>query len=430
MIDDFSPTRKARPVKLDSSGLTETTTDPPAEQNSSQEPAFKTPEEVAVASMMGEPPTNPLDDDSTQPTSPKRKRFSPAFLLDKFKGLSKPKKGLIIVVILLVLAGIGGGIYALHKPAAKQPVAVTIPIKKAPAPVKPITSPLTGVVVTKAQSLLPVTAVMVENTSEARPQSGLKDAGIVYEAIAEAGITRFMALYQEAEPANIGPVRSARPYYLRWVLPFQAGYAHVGGSPNALADIKTLGIRDLDQFFNSSAYHRISSRDAPHNVYTSIANLQALEQSKGYTSSTFTSFPRKVAAPQKTPSVTSVDFAISNSYYNVHYDYDASANAYKRSEGGAPQMDADSNTQLEPNVVVALVMPYSLMADGYHSMYGTIGTGKMYVFQDGGVTTGTWAKATDSSQFVFTNDAGKPLALNPGQTWISVLGDATDVTYK
>jgi hypothetical protein len=284
--------------------------------------------------------------------------------------------------------------------------------------------------VTSDQQKLPVTGVMVEKSPDARPQSGLKDAGVVFEAIAEGGITRFLALYQEEMPGNIGPIRSSRPYYLQWALGFDAAYAHVGGSPDALADIKSWGVRDLDQFSNSGSYHRISTRYAPHNVYTSRADLLSLQNSKGYSKSTFTGFVRKKEAPAQTPTTSSVDLAISGYYYNVHYDYDATANAYKRTEGGVPHMDADSNTQLEPKVVVALVLPYALLPDGYHSDYQTIGTGKMYIFQDGVLTTGTWQKTDMKTNFTFTDDAGKPLALNPGQTWITAVGSATNVTYK
>jgi hypothetical protein len=70
------------------------------------------------------------------------------------------------------------------------------------------------------------------------------------------------------------------------------------------------------------------------------------------------------------------------------------------------------------------------MKDGYHSQYSTIGSGKMYVFQDGALTTGTWSKADNTSQFVFTDDAGKTLALDPGQTWLTALGASSKVSYK
>lgn len=163
-----------------------------------------------------------------------------------------------------------------------------------------VASPLTGIQVTPALAKRPVTDVMIENSIDARPQSGLESAGVVFEAVAEGGITRFSALFQEAEPQLIGPVRSVRPYYMDWVAPFQASVAHVGGSPDGLKKVRG-GMRDLDEFFNPGSYWRSTSRAAPHNVYTSFAKLDALNKSKGYKTSTFTSWPRKQDAPLATP---------------------------------------------------------------------------------------------------------------------------------
>jgi hypothetical protein len=306
-----------------------------------------------------------------------------------------------------------------------------------PAKPKTVASRLTGLQVTPEQSQLPVTGVMIENSIDARPQSGLDQAGVVYEAIAEGGVTRFLALFEDNQPDYIGPIRSARPYYIRWLLPFDASYAHVGGSPDALSDIQSLGVKDLNQFYNGGYYQRISSRDAPHNVYTSVGQLISLEKTKGYSTSNFTGFPRKTEAPSKTPNATSIDFTISGPTYSAHYDYNAATNSYNRSEAGAAHMVVDkagAQTLLSPKVVIALVMPQSngaLDASGaYYTVYDTIGSGQLYIFQDGIVTTGTWNKADDKSQFNFTDSAGKPIALNPGQTWLSVVGLAGDVNYK
>ena len=101
---------------------------------------------------------------------------------------------------------------------------------------------------------------MVENSLAARPQSGLSQAGVVFEALAEGGVTRFMALYQDTTPTNVGPIRSARPYFIEWAMGFDAAYAHVGGSPVALSDIKAWNVQDLNQFYYGGYYHRISSR--------------------------------------------------------------------------------------------------------------------------------------------------------------------------
>jgi len=180
---------------------------------------------------------------------------------------------------------------------------------------------------------------------------------VVFEAIAEGGITRFLALFQDTAPGSIGPIRSARPYYVQWEMGFDAGYAHVGGSPEALADIKAWGVHDLDQFANGGSYQRIGSRAAPHNVYTSISALNQLEASKGLATSTYNGFVRKKKeTPAKTPNASHLDFNISGALYNVHYDYDAAHNRYLRSEGGAPHVDANNNQQITPKVVIAMVI--------------------------------------------------------------------------
>jgi hypothetical protein len=269
---------------------------------------------------------------------------------------------------------------------------------------------------------------MIENSLDARPQAGLKDAGIVFEAIAEGGITRFLALYQEGQPDYIGPVRSARPYYLDWLLPFDASYAHVGGSPEALSLVRSLGIKDIDQFANGGSYDRVSSRAAPHNVYTSMSKIDALNSAKGYTTSTFTSFPRKSDQPLSTPMASSINLDISGPLFNVHYDYDTASNTYKRSEGGSSHTDEKSGDQLAPKVVIALVMDYGYASDGQHSEYTTTGSGSMYVFQDGFVTQGTWKKSDSKSQFSFTDSGGAILKLNAGQTWFTVV-DGTDKVH-
>jgi hypothetical protein len=342
-----------------------------------------------------------------------------------------PKKLLIIVGIVIAVIIISGLVYwfFIKKDSAQQTATKTTTSKKVVVKAKPI-SPLTGVELSDAAlSTRPVTGLMIENSPDARPQSGINDAGIVFEAVAEGGITRFLVLYQESQPQYIGPVRSARPYYIDFALPFEASYGHVGGSPDALNDIKTLGVRDLDQFFNSQAYWRITERYAPHNVYTSFEKLNALNQAKGYNTSKFTGFERKKDVPQ-TPTASSIDFTISGPLYSPHYQYEASTNSYKRSQGGVAHVDQKSNAQLSPKVVIALVMDKGLQSDGSHTTYKDTGTGKMYVFQDGVASEGAWAKTDRKSQFVFTDKNGLPMKLNAGQTWVSIVGSSGDVMYK
>lgn len=375
--------------------------------------------------------TKPFEaaEDKQPQTQPKQRKL-PKLLTAGKRRLTK-KQWLIIGVVAALLAG-GGTALALllrgdQKPPPPPPVAQQKPAEP-PKTTEP--SRLTGVEVPIEMNKRPVTGVMIENSPDARPQAGLKDAGIVVEAIAEGGITRFMALFQEAQPDHIGPIRSVRPYYLDFALAFDAGVAHVGGSADALAEIRILGVKDLDQFANSGSFMRVKNRYAPHNVYTSMALMDALNQKKGYTSSTFTSLPRKKETPASPPTAAGIDFNISSTLYNVHYDYHAPSNTYKRAMGGKTHVDERTGEQLSPKVVIALIAPRGLAADRFHSTYNLVGSGKVFIFQDGTVTEGTWQRGDRRQQFVFADAAGKPIALNPGQTWISLVSEATRVAYK
>lgn len=346
---------------------------------------------------------------------------------------SRTKKQKIIIaaagVIALVLLCVGGFLLLKPKPAPKPAPAVQKK-EEVKEPPKPTTeaSRLTGVQVPSEYNLLPVTGVMIENSPDARPQSGLSAAGVVFEAIAEGGITRFLTLFQEDQPDYVGPVRSVRPYYLQWLQGFDAAIAHVGGSPEALAKIRNEGIKDLDQSFSGGSYQRIASRYAPHNVYTSLGSLIALGKSKGYTSSSFTGFARKAEKPVVPATAKTIDIAISGPLYNSHYDYDAASNSYLRSQAGKPHIDERSGKQISSKVVITLVMSQGVHPDGLHTNYGTIGNGMAYVFQDGTVTQGTWSKASDKEQLRFGDANGAPIGINAGKTWIVVVGAAASVT--
>jgi hypothetical protein len=351
----------------------------------------------------------------------------------KWYELSRQEKMVAGGGALLVVAGIIAAVYFLFiqsTPVTSAPVITKV------EPPKPTTiaAPLTGLQIDPSLATRPVTGIMIENSPDARPQSGLQDAGVVFEAIAEGGITRFVTLFQDTQPSYIGPVRSLRPYYLDFALPFDASIAHVGGSPDALAQVRSGGPIDLDQFFNADTYWRQSTRDAPHNVYTSFAKLDGLNQLKGHLTSKFTSWQRKKDQPSKTPAAKSIDLSISSFYFNVHYDWDAASNSYLRSEGGKPHLStssADNSTgqQLHPKVVIVPIMTYSVLDSSGHSGYGVDGSGSVYIFQDGGVTQGTWSKAGRSSQFQFKDTAGNDIKLNAGQTWVTVLSDPSQVTY-
>ena len=387
--------------------------------------SFKTPEQIAATEQRAKPPIETIAlEDAPKKTKKSRKLTKKQLIIG----------GVILAVIVLALGGWFTYKHYHHKHVSKPAAAKAIIVKPVSTTVP---STLSGLPVAPSVNQLPVTGIMIENEIDSRPQSGLDQASVVFEALAEGGITRFLALFQDTQPSYIGPIRSARPYYISWCMGFDCDYAHVGGSPDALADITAWGVKDLNEFYNGNAYQRISSREAPHNVYSSIASLNTLEDSKGYTTSDYQGFPRKVADPLKVPTAASINLNIGSSDYNVSYAYNATDNDYTRSEGGQLMTDVDASgnsVQIAPKVVIAIVVPFSQGAldasDAYYSNYAVIGSGAAYVFQDGGVTVGTWQKTSNSSQITFTNSQSQPIQLDPGQTWITALTASNQVTYN
>jgi hypothetical protein len=336
-------------------------------------------------------------------------------------------KKLTITLAIIVAVLIGGGtataLYVIFHPKSQPaPAKVTQKPAEKPAPAPKYYSPLTGEEVANQDATTDaVTGVMIENSPDARPQSGIKNSGVVFEAIAEGGITRFLVLYQQEKPQLIGPVRSVRLYDLNWLKPFDASIAHVGGSAEALTEVRNGSYRDLDQFFNSASYWRTTDRYAPHNVYTSFDKLDALNTSKGYTTSSFTGFDRKDSTAAKTPTATSINVTISSALYNSSYAYNATTNTYDRSQAGAPHLDREDG-QISPRVVVVMkVNEQTVLQDGYREVITTVGSGQAYIFQDGTEQDVTWHKDANEAQLYFTDASGARVALARGQTWIAAV---------
>ncbi len=319
-----------------------------------------------------------------------------------------------------------------QKPVEIKKAAVIEVKKEAPKPVIKYYSPLTGnQVADEAATKQAVTGIMIENSPNARPQSGLKDSGIVFEAIAEGGITRFLVMYQQEKPQLIGPVRSLRLYDAEWLAAFDSSIAHVGGSAAALAEVRNGSYRDIDQFFNAGSYWRASDRYSPHNVYTSFAKLDALNTAKGYTTSTFTGFTRFDGKPSDAPTATQLNIKLSGATYNSTYAYDKATNTYLRSQAGAPHSDREQG-QLAPKVVIAMkVDERTVMEDGKRETIVTIGSGAATIFQNGTAQEVIWNKASKTGQITYTDASGKDVPLVRGQTWISAIPNgAGSVTWQ
>lgn len=355
--------------------------------------------------------------------NPKKSRFS----LSKLS--KKQKISLIIGAIFLILVTIFSFLFFFKKPEiapVKNPdpkSQKTEPKKKA-KPEK-FYSKLSGVEVSeKSLENAPVFGVMIENSIPARPQSGLSQAEVVFEAIAEGGITRFLALYQQNKPKLLGPVRSVRGYYIDWASGFDASIAHVGGPGDALVRMRDGKHKDMDEFLNAQTFWRSKNRYAPHNVYTNFTNLSTLGSSKGWNSSNFEGFSRKEDSPAKEKNATQIQVNISGFSYNSTYVYQENCNCYLRSQAGFTHTDANG-TQISTKTLIVLKMENKLAADRYHNTYRNIGSGVAIVFQDGVAQEIKWVKSSEDSPLILQNNDGSNFKINRGQSWIVAVGNST-----
>lgn len=287
---------------------------------------------------------------------------------------------------------------------------------------------LDGLEVAKQEDINPsLTAIIIDNFIESRPVSGLSEANLVYETLAEAGITRFLAFYvNDKEIRKIGPVRSARPYFLSIAEEYQALFMHVGGSPDA---IKALQNRDyelynLDQFFNAQYFWREKLRKPPFNVYTSSDLFgRALNDRKTQ--------PKNFAAWQFKDDLKADDRPADGVYltinfpfdeYKVKWMYNRDNNEYTREEGGKIYLEEDEKQIKAKNVVIQVAQTTVLDGVGRREIK-TEGEGKAIIFQDGKRIEGVWQKFRKGDRTKFFDKDRNEIKFNRGKTWIEIVPD-------
>lgn len=276
---------------------------------------------------------------------------------------------------------------------------------------------LDGVAVSPGEESLQPIAIMVENSPDARPLAGVSSANLVVEAPVEGGITRFMLVFDATTTfAQVGPVRSARPYYVELADALHAVYAHVGGSPEALDHIgKIKGFRNLDEFYNGPTFWR-STRSAPHNVYTSSKLLATAIARKGWQAESFT--PWRYVTTQSSSTKTGLNISVPyGGSFNVSWTYDEDSHRYVRRQAGVTQKDMDGTVVSSTNVLV--LKTDAEQVDDYGRLHvRTTGSGKGVLFRDGQRFDLTWHR-TASGWFAFETVEGGDIFFEPGKTWIS-----------
>jgi Protein of unknown function (DUF3048) N-terminal domain/Protein of unknown function (DUF3048) C-terminal domain len=315
----------------------------------------------------------------------------------------------------------------------------TLLLGLAPAPATPATQ--TSAAFERGTLTKRPIAVMIDNHPKAYPQTGLDKATIVFEALAEFGITRYMAIYAPGispDAAQIGPVRSARLYFVQWAMGFRAIYTHAGGSPQALVLLdQTTDVVNLDALKrNGGAYFtRSKKRSAPHNLFTSseALNKAATAFKAADMNEPEVGYLFKDASPGSGGNAAS-----SISYYflykqeSVGWTYDAATNEYLRLRRGKAHVDSASGKQLRsPNVVIIEVTERQIKNDPKGRIeQDVVGSGVGKLFIDGVQIDITWQKENASSVLRFYVADGSEVTFNRGQIWISAVPNLGNVTVK
>lgn len=307
-----------------------------------------------------------------------------------------------------------------------------------PTPVL-VPAPLTGQLVTEREAAQHPIAVMVDDAPAARPQSGFNAAAVVWQAPAEGGVPRYMMVFQDSVPADVGPVRSARSYFISWAAEWNAVYGHVGGSPQAMATLRAKGggqlVYDADQFrWGGTYYRRISERYSPHNVYSDATSLRKMAVRVGARNEPMEAAwrfgPDAPLAERPSGGIIRVAYP----YNSIEYRYDRASNTYLRGVSGqSEQIDAATGERVAPRNVVVMLMSFAPLNDGSNKRRleaRVVGSGKAWISTNGRTTVGTWKKSSQTGPTRFYDADGTPVTLTVGQTFIQVMPLGSKVTIK
>ena len=316
------------------------------------------------------------------------------------------------------------------------PSATTTPV---PTPTT-VAGPLDGLPITPAQAKLHVIAVMIDDLSPARPQSGFSTASVVWQAPAEGGIPRYMMEFQEGVPSDIGPVRSSRYYFIAWAAEWRAAYAHAGGSPQALRTLRAQGagqlVYNIDEFRWGHYFRRITTRFAPHNLYSTGKQLRQVAALVKATKAP--PAPVWQFAPDAPLSARPVGGRIEVDYQanRIIYRYDRASNTYIRYvSGGTKQVDAATKKVVAPKNVVIMRMKFGPLTSDpetyKHRLEAqVIGSGTAWISTNGKTIKGTWRKKSLTAPTLFYDSKGALVTLTAGQTFVQVMKTTDTVSIK
>ncbi len=278
-------------------------------------------------------------------------------------------------------------------------------------------------------------AVVVENLPDARPQSGFSQAEFVFETLTESGITRFLAFFgQDQDISKIGPVRSARPYFIDWATGFGSVLVHSGASLEAESRIEELGDRlfDLNEFFNETYFWRDAGKKPPHNLFTSteLLNQAVFDENRRVLSGIGWAI-RRENKEISTSTVRQIEIDFSYPQYFVTFQYDAVSNVYMRFIASKSDVDAETGKQIEAKNVAILYTTSRVIDQKLLTIdLQTLGSGRAVIFRDGQAIQARWKKDRADAPLRLLEADDSLIELNPGLTWIGVLDQYGNAVWK
>ncbi len=349
------------------------------------------------------------------------------------------KKNTIIIMILLMIISMTG----CKKKEEIQIIPSITPtaIPTAPPTVTPTIEPenhdgdakskLTGLWVSKEISNKRPYAIMFNNIKFASPQSGTSEAGILYEALVEGGITRLMGIFEDLNDTRIGSVRSARHYFVSFADEYDAIYVHYGETTYATKKISALDIDNLSGLTGiaTTVFFRDKSIAAPHNAFATREGILKGTDIKGYETEypedyeghfTFYEEDTNLNSDQKAEKIT---LKFSN-YASPYFTYNSKDKLYDRYQFDTKHIDYNTKEQLTfKNIIVQFVKEWNIDKNGYQTMDIENAQGNGYYITNGKKVDITWTKNESSRKMRYYDAQGKELTIIPGKTYIAVFPD-------
>ena len=352
---------------------------------------------------------------------------------NKNKTKHKSKKVVIIIAILILILGIAAGcfyyfcIYNQNKENPLVDLGTTEGLKEE-EPEQP-KSIFEG-------NDRPI-AVMIDNHEGAWPQVGLNSAYSVYEIIVEGGETRLMALFKGVDLKEIGPVRSARHYFLDYALENDAIYVHYGWSPKAQSDISSLKVNNINGISESTeSFWRTKKKSAPHNVLTSTKAILEIAKSKKYD----TTSDKKSVLNYTFDEVNLEDGIDANNVtipysdlHTVNYKYDAETKRYTRYARGQKQTDMETKEAITTKNIIITFEKNSPLKDTENKDrqdLADVGTNVGYYITNGKAIKIKCIKNSRTSQTIYKDLQGNEIKVNDGNTFFNICPIDSNVTFE